>query len=343
MIRRCCLPLLALVCLPGCDRPGQGSLADANRPPDSSGGPDARAVQRDGPRDSGDGDRSARDGAHADAGSTLATVPFADTFLAKANIGVACTKTVDIAGREPTAGQSYPVFIWTPGTGGTASAVTETALARAMSERGFVAAAVDYNTLANIADMNCDKIKAKASCVYDPSKPGGAVARLCARPKADCSKGIVVAGLSQGSFMAMLAKNYDSRVRAAYVLGAGNDQASTFFEDMSLCLNDGNRSLPGDRLRAVNGENDANWVNQQQQLEAITGQKCAAGAKQCLRANGSGWYVVADSQVQDGSADHCYHVVGGCSNTSPLDPGYSAGSDPWAMKPNLDWLAGFAD
>ena len=146
-----------------------------------------------------------------------------------------------------------------------------------MAKRGFVAAAVDYNTLATLTNMICAQVKNKATCVYNPSKANSAVNKLCARARADCSKGIVVAGLSQGSFMAMIAKDYDARVRAAYVLGAGNDQSTQYFNNMSACLDAGLRKLPGDRLRAVNGESDANWPPMQKQLEAITGKSCARG------------------------------------------------------------------
>jgi hypothetical protein len=273
----------------------------------------------------------------------LPSVPFADTFMAKSNVGSSCTRTADIVGQEPAAAGGYPLFVWTPGTGGTVDSPAPTALVAFMASKGFVAAAVDYSTLANVANMNCTQAANKASCAYDPAKTDSAISKLCARAKSDCGRGIVVAGLSQGTFMAMLAKEYDSRVRAAYLIGAGNDQSSAQWDDMSACLNAGARALPGDRVRAVNGEQDGNWVPLQGQLEGVTGNACPAGTKECFRANGSGWYLVSDSQVQDGVADHCYHVDGGCSNQSPLDTGYVAGSEPWSMKVNLDWLAGFAD
>jgi hypothetical protein len=129
-------------------------------------------------------------------------------------------------------GGTVPLLLFFPGTAddlnldqlkqGLPDAVVHRA-----AELGFAAAAVAYRSL----DFNLfypDRMDAKEKCVWRQD-PLSAVAQLCGNqgPLAasatiiDCKKGIVVAGHSQGGLMALMAANYDSRVAAAYTLGAG--------------------------------------------------------------------------------------------------------------------------
>jgi len=38
---------------------------------------------------------------------------------------------------------------------------------------------------------------------------------------------------------------------------------------------------------------------------------------------------VSNNQVQDGAGDHCYMLVGGCTNPTGLDPNWVSGTEPW--------------
>jgi hypothetical protein len=79
-----------------------------------------------------------------------------------------------------------------------------------------------------------------------------AIAQLCARPKADCSKGIVSLGISQGSDIASVTKNYDSRSRAAYLVS--NVITPSFYKNSS-CLKDSATVFTRNQERAVqNGQ-----------------------------------------------------------------------------------------
>jgi hypothetical protein len=74
----------------------------------------------------------------------------------------------------------------------------------------------------------------------------------------------------------------------------------------------------------------------------VTGVSCAAGTFNCLQADGSGWYIVANSQVSDGSADHCYYYNGAnstCGTWNGFDSAWDTGTTlPWQKIQDLAWL-----
>jgi hypothetical protein len=252
-----------------------------------------------------------------------------------------CNTSFSIDGEEPTAAGTYPVFLYMVGTTETFSNASATAAVQGMANRGYVAGTIQYNSG---SFGNCSQIGAKAACIFNPNSSTSAVQVLCSRAKADCTKGIVVAGFSQGAVIATLAKNTDSRVQAAYGLGDGVKYS---FFDLSSCMANGKRTLPSDRLRAVNGDKDQFTGNsesaQQTNMQSLTGFTCASGATSCLQSNGSGWIIVQDNQVQDGTADHCYmRASGGCNGSqNSLDSGWQNGTANWELNANLDWLKGF--
>ena len=184
------------------------------------------------------------------------------------------------------------------------------------------------------------------------------VAKMCARPDVDCGKGILVGGHSQGAGLAMMAKNYEARVRAAYAMGANCAYLFNQVDGLcdpagaasdTNCLVDSETDLPSDRLRIVNGEADD--YGSPTQYERISGKSCPSGKLDCLAPNGSGWYLVANTAVQDGKAEHCYIVNStdgawcpGIDATHPFDVGWIPPATlPWSLTTNLNWLAGFAD
>lgn len=277
------------------------------------------------------------------AASWAQTVSFSDSYKgAKSSGSATCGTSYNISGVEPSAAGQYPVFIYTVGTFEDYNNASAMAAVNSMADKGYIAAAVAYGS-SQFGD--CTAIKNKTSCIYNPKNASSAVSKLCSRPNADCSKGIVVAGFSQGGIVAINAKNYDSRVQAAYSTGA-----STKYDryDMTSCMADGNRTLLSDRLRAVNGEKDnyggGTHASNQAELEKITGKTCAAGSTACMNSNDSGWIIVKNSQVQDGSADHCYmRASGDCFGSEDvLDSGWKSGTANWQLEQNLNWLKGFA-
>jgi predicted esterase len=251
--------------------------------------------------------------------------------------GLVCGTTYNIRGQEPAAAGRYPVFVYTVGTTENHDHSSALAAVQEMAARGYVAATVEYD---NGSFGSCSTLTSRARCIYDAGRSSSAISRLCSRAKADCSKGIVVSGFSQGSIMATLAKNYDSRVQAAYGLGCGVEYS---IYNLSSCVADGNRALPSDRLRIVNGEQDVFVGPTESSVRAqsteTTGLSCPL-ASSCFRSNGSGWYIIQDTQVSDGNADHCYMRNGSCIGLT-LDSTWRSGTAPWSLRTNLNWLTQF--
>jgi hypothetical protein len=117
------------------------------------------------------------------------------------------------------------------------------ALAKRAAQLGFAAAVLAYRSF----DLNLlypDRLDAKERCVW-AATPSSAVAQLCGNQgplaslstQVDCSKGIAVAGHSQGGMIAAMAANYDSRVCAAFTqgTGAGYDPSPACESDIFSC------------------------------------------------------------------------------------------------------------
>jgi hypothetical protein len=248
-----------------------------------------------------------------------------------------------IAGQEPDVG-THPVFIWLHGTYTPPTGVEALQFVSAMANRGFVAAAVHYDDFTYSSAVAADK---KARCIFDPKQPNSAVAKLCARPRADCSKGIVVAGHSQGGVLGVRAANWDSRVRAGYFLGfnEGTTVESGARMRAASAPPYGTRALPDSRIRIADGEAETP-PDRRDELNVQTGKGCAVTATTCLDASGAGWVVPLNAQMVDGTAGHCYHHGGGgtgtwdCHDAPTFDTGWLYGSAPWSMNASLDWLAG---
>lgn len=273
--------------------------------------------------------------------SAAAQTSFSASYNGAGTYGGSCASTYNISGVEPSTTGSHPVFVYMVGTAENYTNASAMAAVNKMAAKGYVAATVEY---ASSQFGTCSVIGAKAGCAFNPNNAASAISQICARAKADCSKGVVVAGFSQGSIMAILAKNYDSRVQAAYGIGAGVEYSGY---DLRSCVANGNRSLPSDRLRAVNGEvdnfNGGSASAARSQLQELTGLNCGTSAYGCLNTNNSGWLIVKNSQVADGSADHCYmRRSGGCfGSQSLLDSGWQSGTQNWQLDANLQWLTNF--
>jgi hypothetical protein len=250
--------------------------------------------------------------------------------------------TYRIAGLRPKKAGSYPVYVHIGGTGESYTSLWAGAAVEAAAERGFVAASVEYP---NSSFGDCSVIGARARAIFDSSSTVSAISRLCASDKADCSKGVVTGGLSQGSIISVLSHDSDKRVRASF--GQGTGSTYTSYYDLSACIADGKHTQHGDRVRVINGEHDM-FVGGNQSIAAslVTGLSCAEGKQSCFRDNGSGWYIVKDSEVQDGYADHCFMGYGGnpayqCSGPY-VDQNYASGYKGWELNPTIDWVTKFA-
>ncbi len=253
---------------------------------------------------------------------------------------------------HPTGGAKYPVFIATPGTGMPYNLGAAADLARTMAARGFVAASVAYANGSG-DEFGCGGVyQNKARCIYSADLSSRAIRKLCSHPNADCTRGIVTSGVSQGGVMAILAANYDGRVRATVARSVG----VKVFETDGACLQAGSTALPEDRLRVINGEMDTLFANTWMQapanpwvMNAITGRACTLSTYNCLTgANGSGWRRVANWEVQDGYPGHCYFLNSPAADpndcvSGTYDTGYTTPWVDWSRDANLLWLQSFTN
>jgi hypothetical protein len=234
----------------------------------------------------------------------------------------------------------YPLFMWTAGTFEPYTGNLALLTVNEMAARGFVAASIQYDN-SNFA-LNCDELIKQASSIYDATRLTSAVGVMCAISGINCSAGIVTMGISQGGSMAVLAKNYAANVTATLALSVSDTRRlgeSTV--SFSSCLGKPFTAIPANRLTIINGASDS-IAGGKSPLMRVSGTLCGEGAFQCWNPSmsGAGWYIVKDSQVVDGNADHCYVLKGGCFGRS-FDDNWLLGTDDWEMKPNLDWLATF--
>jgi hypothetical protein len=199
--------------------------------------------------------------------------------------------------------------------------------------QGFVTGAFTYDSWVVNAISGID---GNAGCMFSPGSTANALADVCARPKADCSRGVVGAGFSAGGAIAARAKNFASQVRAAWLLGVTGPAIPE-----ALAAPAGSRALPNDRIRIFVGRAD---VVDLTALNRLTGLSCSASPR--VGADGSGDYVVQHSEVADGVADHCWWQsvnrdvpTNSCTWSPTFDPGFPPpGGAPWSLTTNLNWL-----
>lgn len=243
-----------------------------------------------------------------------------------------------IEGHEPAGKGSYPLFVYLTGTLMKHDGAEAQLLTREMARRGFVAASVEYD---NGDYPYCKGMLDKAQCVWGEAKTDSALTKLCARPEADCDAGIVVAGFSQGANLASLSKNYDARVKGAYLMGHGCKATNI---NNTPCMRNEATKLESSERRSINAEHDVFFGRTlsrvRKQLATVSGVTCDGTS---CDAQDGGWHIVRASELADGKADHCYffHKANGfCNKFEGFDPGWEKGDQPWSMGPNLDWLAG---
>jgi hypothetical protein len=257
---------------------------------------------------------------------------FTETYYSTVFDSSACAASADIIGYEPTGPGTHPVFIYTVGSFATYNGLDAVTAIEEMARRGFIAISPKYHNLLN---RNCTTLANKAKCLYSPTLPGSALSKACGRPNADCDKGVVIGGMSQGAQVGILAKNYEPRVRAVWGMGASNYSVTP----LDTCLYSGSRVLPADRLRTVDGQHD-NFAPDQSQQELMSGLVCPQGTRSCFRENGSGWYRVQDSEVQSRNAGHVFFTTGFLKGV--FDPGWTPPADnEWSLAKSLDWLRSF--
>ncbi len=234
----------------------------------------------------------------------------------------------------------YPVFVWTPGTFEVFADPLSLLFVSQMAQRGFLAASVQYSNTQLMA-QTCNAYTQGAKGIFDATRSTSAVSTVCALSSAQCGRGVVTAGISQGGMLAVLARNYAPNVKAAYALSAGDINQLAPGIDLAACMGKQTTTIPANRLTIVNGQSDPSFGSQAS-IQGASGIACPSGSSQCWSPDGSGagWYRVQNSQMTDGTADHCYIDVGGCNDK--FDPHWMPpAASNWSLGPNLDWLSTF--
>jgi hypothetical protein len=284
------------------------------------------------------------------AGQTSSTVPFQGAYRGynawwdwKGPQADKCVQNQPIYGSEPASEGQYPVVVYLHSIlADWVGNLEGRGFVELAAGQGFVAAAVTYDSWLALKPGRVDE---HAKCMFAPGSSGNALAQVCARPKADCSKGVLLAGFSVGGAIAGRANNFSPQVRAAWLIGVIGPATAE-----ALAPPAGTRALPNDRLRITTGRTDVEVRDPSTgqvtvdltALNRLTGQDCAASP--CLRSDGSGYYVVQHSEVADGIADHCYWLGvaprQSCPRGAPtFDPGFRPPSTtPWSLITGLDWL-----
>ena len=299
-------------------------------------------------------------------------VAFSDTYQGTGGGNLtSCNAQQQIIGYVPVGAGAAPVFIYLAGTGGDIHGGDVDIYLRGAAAAGFVAAAFSYDAMgvgdcAGVTATNrWAPVLEKPKCMFDTGPAGpkdsaghdlSALGKLCSRQdltnhvSADCSKGVVVMGHSQGGFIAMLAHNFDTRVQAAVGLADSNKgdiaQLNLHF-DFANCVDDPSknaltlRTLDKSRLLLIHGANDSIATlgpgpDRLDYIQAISGGPASCGPS-CLSSTGAGYYIVQPGDLlppsQQGSQNgHCFY------QDPPTDCGtpYSqanAGFDP-------NWLGG---
>lgn len=251
-----------------------------------------------------------------------------------------CGKRFPVAGFAPCGAGRHPVVLYVPGTFQPYDHAFIFRVLERLARAGYVALSADYANLWPC--QGCARYRARARCLFDVASEKSASARACSLPQADCSAGIAVIGHSQGGLIAMLAADFEPRVRWVHAMGV-TAHGPVVARDLQ-CVLPSRRRLPAERLLVACGDCDF-WFNGTgtnscrarsdgvtSGLERLTGLRCGSSSS-CLwrpleEGARAGWIKVPSSGVSDGEADHCYMFRYGC--LGPPD-------EDWQRDPSLPW------
>jgi hypothetical protein len=315
------------------------------------------------------------------AATVSAVTAITGSYWGNSLAGSTCDTYRHMIGYQPVDAGTYPVFVYTLGFGGQYDDAEGDSITKTMAAKGYVAVSIEYDNLGGIYNAATGTAAALGStqCAFRDDGTASAwapsaVDEICysGHYNADCTKGVVVGGMSLGTIVALRAANVNPNVRAAWIMGsAGGSDNADLLADPQVCNGRWNafcgytrstRALPSSRLRnvtsAINGSSihspnpDPTDCSMYMQTgighpDPLHCQHPGLGAQNGLAADGHGWYLVEPSEVSPGNLDtHCYYQINGCSNqpvTDPtFDPLWFTGSAlPWALDADLSFLDQF--
>jgi hypothetical protein len=255
--------------------------------------------------------------------------PYFETYLGRNTLApTTCNVPRSIIYYTPSTGTGpFPLLVWTPGTAQFYGDSETIEYLRYMADAGFVAASIEYD---NDALLTGPEVTQKAKCVFDQANASSAMGKLDALGAVDVSKGIFTSGLSQGSFMAHLARNHHAQVRGAWLVGTMDSiLGGPHIDEVHYT------STALENVRATNGQSDSaagpgyclTWAaGNAQQLKHVTG---VGYGSACSLATSS----------PDNTTNKSWYVVPGWTHTSYLgfwNKLYPC-SDPWSRCAIKNW------
>eukprot|EP01084_Bolivina_argentea_P300567 518305_1 len=251
--------------------------------------------------------------------------------------------TYNITGYKPDLinPDGYPLHIFIQGTHSdpqSAWSLTVQEMAQYIAERGVISASVWYNN--GVYPFTCNGFHTKAESMFNLNNPQSALSVLCNNTPTldiDCSKGIVLHGISQGAqLVSLVAVNIGNDFKD-YIKGI-NPLAG----GASNCVNYGLMDLDQSKIRSRVGLNDGSFCNGESDCRAsqsaLTGYECA-NQLQCMMEDGSGWYIIQPDETAAGAARHCYMFLNSeCQDA--FDPNYYPQCPlcDWSMQADFGWL-----
>jgi hypothetical protein len=254
------------------------------------------------------------------AAAVLASVPFTSNYTPGLYPGFS-GGALRIDGWEPAEDGSFPVVLFFGPTGFSPDRnlavvkglsvfpVFEGGLTEHLPDCGFIVAAVEYPSYSEYI-ATCDYLIEKAESLF--TEPGNPFEQICSRPKADCSQGVGLVGVSQGAHFASLAATLPGlayEVTAALSVAGGTKFTAPPLEDGPEyeCLSNETLSahLPSTKRRSIVSGSDAVFgttvdevLRQQKEL---TGYDCGTELN-CIQEDGSGYIVRGHART---SPPHC--------------------------------------
>ncbi|MBP9708767.1 MAG: hypothetical protein KBD78_14100 [Oligoflexales bacterium] len=269
-----------------------------------------------------------------------------------------------------------PIYIYLTGTfGDWQTNWIKQYLLSYMSARGFIAVTAEYSFDYLV---NCSRLEEKSNSIFDHQLSTSLISDLAHRLQHEHNiivdlNNIVVHGHSQGSFIANIAAQKFTNIKAALLTGTGTRfGVSAVFESAGQNYNleclEQTDSQSNSKILAISGEDDDYYFETQRceksknaiqlNLERVTGIKfpkdCTAIATdyECLQLEGSGWLIVNRNELGRNTkiADHRYFMndlVSACP-WRPADRSAEPEPDPnwlspdpkikWSRDSTLNWL-----
>ncbi|CAE8586989.1 unnamed protein product [Polarella glacialis] len=224
-----------------------------------------------------------------------------------------------------------------------------------MALRGFVAASIGYDNAnddlkGDVANF-CQVGKTKGNEIVQGST--SALAALCAMAEADCSKGVAVAGHSQGAFITMFSTISDARVTAQLILSAGTADGDMLcvVDAPDRCLYNAQMSNGGlnkAKRRYIIGNDDliigGSPANNLQSMKGISGYDCG-DSLDCIQVDGSGFFIIKGADYKNATCDKVGHSLYGTIDPINSDAQLVCdwlSPEKFALAANFDWLAATA-